>query len=72
MIARDDIGHGVEGYYFGENGEHTLLSVGEEIGMVLLDMGLVDAATPTTFTPEEIGKLMGGVSPTDTTVVLQH
>ena len=48
------------------------MSVGEEIGMVLLDMGLVDAATPTTFTPEEIGKLMGGVSPADTAVVSQH
>lgn len=49
-------GHGREGYYFGENGEHTLYEVGEQIGNVLVELGKSTNAEPTTFTPEEIDK----------------
>ena len=62
FIDEEKIGHGRKGYYFGENGEHTLLSVGEEIGIVLDDLGLVKTAKPTMFTRHEIDKYLGGVS----------
>ena len=62
VISGEEIGHGREGYYFGENGEHTLFQVGEGIGRALAELGLTDAVTPTTFTKEEIERLLGGVS----------
>jgi hypothetical protein len=49
-------GHGSEGYYFGENGEHTLYEVGKQIGNVLVELGKSTNAEPTAFTPEEINK----------------
>ena len=62
IVAGRDIGHGREGYYFGENGEHTLLSVAEDIGGVLADLGLADAPEPTSFTRGEVDRWFGGVS----------
>ena len=40
-----------------------MLSVGEEIGIVLDDLGLVKTAKPTMFTRHEIDKYLGGVGP---------
>jgi hypothetical protein len=48
-----EIGHGVEGYYFGENGEHSLYDIGKAIGEAMVKLGLSKSAEPTTFTPEE-------------------
>ncbi|KAJ6619675.1 hypothetical protein B0H10DRAFT_2024368 [Mycena sp. CBHHK59/15] len=51
--APPDFLHGREGFYFAENGEHTLYAVGEAISRVLSDMGK-GTPTPTTFTNQEI------------------
>lgn len=61
-LAGDDIGHGREGFYFGENGEHTMLHIAKAIGADLEDMGLADTADPSTFTKTELDKYFGGVS----------
>ncbi|KAJ7158829.1 hypothetical protein C8R46DRAFT_1110467 [Mycena filopes] len=47
-----EFAHGRAGFYFAENGEHTLHSVGEAIAEVLSGMGM-GSPTPTTFTPHE-------------------
>ncbi|EKM78697.1 hypothetical protein AGABI1DRAFT_41510, partial [Agaricus bisporus var. burnettii JB137-S8] len=59
-IADPRTRHGREGYYFGENGEHTLYEVGKHIGRVLVELGKSDIAEPTTFTPKEIDKYFAG------------
>ena len=51
-------GHGREGFYFGENGEHTLYEVGKAIGDAMVQLGLSGNAEPTTFTKEEIDKYL--------------
>ncbi|KAJ7170598.1 hypothetical protein C8R43DRAFT_1120357 [Mycena crocata] len=48
-----DFAHGRAGFYFAENGEHTLYSVGEAISKVLSDMGK-GGPTPTPFSDSEI------------------
>ncbi|KAJ3566140.1 hypothetical protein NP233_g7179 [Leucocoprinus birnbaumii] len=53
-------GHGREGFYFGLNGEHTLLEVSEELGRVLVALGKSSSPEPTTFTKEEIDKYFNG------------
>ncbi|KAF9474242.1 NAD(P)-binding protein [Pholiota conissans] len=53
-------GHGREGYYFGESGEHTLYEVGKAIGEAMVALGKSDNAEPTTFTKEEIDKYFEG------------
>lgn len=47
-------GHGVSGYYFGENGEHALYSVGKAIAQAMYDLGKTDTAEPVSFTEEEV------------------
>ncbi|KAF7316900.1 Rab guanyl-nucleotide exchange factor [Mycena chlorophos] len=46
--------HGRAGFYFAENGEHTLYDVGKEISRVLSGLGK-GTSTPTTVTPAEMG-----------------
>lgn len=58
---RGDIGHGADGYYFGENGEHSMLDVAESIGKALNKRGL-GQAEPTTLSQQELDKYTGGVS----------
>ncbi|KAJ7707793.1 hypothetical protein B0H17DRAFT_1034046 [Mycena rosella] len=48
-----DFAHGRAGFYFAENGEHTLYSVGEAISKVLSGMGK-GSSTPTTFSDKEV------------------
>jgi len=52
-------GHGREGIYFGENGEHNLYDVGKAIGEAMVAIGKADNPEPTTFTKEEIDKHQG-------------
>lgn len=61
-LAGDDIGHGREGFYFGENGEHTMLDIAKTMGADLERMGLADTADPSTFNKTELDKYFGGVS----------
>ncbi len=62
VIEGKAIGHGKEGYYFGENGEHILLDVAKTIGAELKELGLAESDEPTTFTKEEVDRWFGGVS----------
>ncbi|KAF9530876.1 hypothetical protein CPB83DRAFT_809745 [Crepidotus variabilis] len=54
-----DIGHGREGYYFAENGEHSFYEVARAIGEVLVSLGISSNPEPTTFTREELSKYLG-------------
>ncbi|OJT02633.1 hypothetical protein TRAPUB_6814 [Trametes pubescens] len=60
VIEGKAIGHGKEGYYFGENGEHILLDVAKTIGAELKELGLAESDEPTTFTKEEVDRWFGG------------
>ncbi|KAF9530814.1 hypothetical protein CPB83DRAFT_834155 [Crepidotus variabilis] len=56
------IGHGREGYYFVESGEHTMYEPAKAIGEVLVAQGLAKEAEPSAFTQEEIQKYLHGIS----------
>ncbi|KAI0633479.1 NAD-P-binding protein [Trametes polyzona] len=60
VVSGKEIGHGEEGYYFAENGEHKLFDVAKAIGAALKDLGLADTDEPTTFTKEELDKYFDG------------
>lgn len=55
------IGHGREGFYFGENGEHLLYDAAKAIGAAMVELGRAKNDEPTTFTKEELDKYFGGV-----------
>ncbi|KAF8896249.1 hypothetical protein BD779DRAFT_1494828 [Infundibulicybe gibba] len=50
----DALAHGREGFYFAENGEHTMYDIAKTIAQVLCDMGRGESPEPTTFTEKEI------------------
>lgn len=52
----DSTGHGREGFYFGESGEHNMYEVGQAVSQALVDVGKGKSREPTTFTQEEIDK----------------
>jgi len=53
-------GHGRNGYYFGENGEHSLYEISRAIGEAFVALGKGNNPEPTTFTDEEVKKYFGG------------
>ena len=55
----DKTGHGWEGYYFGENGEHSWYEISKAIGEALVELGVATEAEPTTFTVEELVQYFG-------------
>jgi hypothetical protein len=58
-IAHPDSGHGREGYYFAENGEHSLYEVGKRIAETLVELGKGKSVDPTTYSDEELAKYFG-------------
>jgi len=58
----DKVGHGRDGYYFGENGEHVLYDVSREVGRALVALGKSSSEEPTTFTQEDLDKYFRGSS----------
>jgi len=56
----DKIGHGREGFYFGENGEHTLYDIGKVVAETLVTLGKATDPEPSTFTDEEIQRYFRG------------
>jgi len=56
------LGHGREGYYFGESGEYLMYDVAKTIASALVKLGRGESEEPTTFTKEELDKYLGGVS----------
>ena len=57
----DKVDHGVRGYYFGENGEHSWYDISKAIGTALVELGLSAEAEPTPFTEDELAKYFGSV-----------
>ncbi|KAI0701878.1 NAD-P-binding protein [Cerioporus squamosus] len=53
------LGHGREGYYFAENGEHSLYALCKAIGTALVEVGRADGPEPTEVTAEERAKIFG-------------
>ncbi|KAF9496795.1 NAD(P)-binding protein [Pleurotus eryngii] len=56
----DALGHGADGYYFGESGEHSLYDVGKAVAEALVDLGIGQSREPATFTKDEVDKYFGG------------
>lgn len=60
----EGVGHGWEGFYFGENDEHTWYDVGKAISKALVDLGIGGTDEPTELTDEELTRYWGSVAPT--------
>ncbi|RPD68447.1 NAD(P)-binding protein [Lentinus tigrinus ALCF2SS1-7] len=54
------LGHGREGYYFAENGEHSLYALCKAVGTALVEAGRAENAEPTELTAEERATIFGG------------
>ncbi|KAF5327663.1 hypothetical protein D9619_004864 [Psilocybe cf. subviscida] len=54
------VGHGREGFYFGETAEHTMYEVGLAVGESMVALGKASDPTPTTFTQNEVDKFFQG------------
>lgn len=52
-------GHGRQGYYFAENGEHTWLAISRAIGTALERLGISKSVEPTTLNEEEVTRYGG-------------
>ncbi|KAL0572608.1 hypothetical protein V5O48_009352 [Marasmius crinis-equi] len=59
IINNPSTGHGREGFYFGENGEHSLLDIGKGIGQALSELGKAKSAEPSSFTKDEVAEYFG-------------
>ncbi|EED78581.1 predicted protein [Postia placenta Mad-698-R] len=57
----EGVGHGWEGFYFGENDEHTWYDVGKAISKALVDLGIGGTDEPTELTDEELTRYWGSV-----------
>ena len=55
----DQTGHGWEGFYFGENGEHSWYEISRAIGEAFVELGISASPEPTPFTVEEQIKYFG-------------
>ncbi|KAI0077637.1 NAD-P-binding protein [Panus rudis PR-1116 ss-1] len=55
----DKVDHGRNGYYIAGNGEFAIGEVSKAIGQVLVELGTLKDAEPTTFTREELVKYFG-------------
>ncbi|KAF9069216.1 NAD(P)-binding protein [Rhodocollybia butyracea] len=53
-------GHGLDGYYFGADQEHTLYQIGTAISDALHKAGKSKGGQPTTFTKQELDKYFNG------------
>ncbi|KAI0342692.1 NAD(P)-binding protein [Trametopsis cervina] len=59
VSGSDALGHGRNGYYFGENGEHPWYDISKEIGRLFVQRGFSKTAEPTAFSVEELIKYFG-------------
>ncbi len=55
----EKVGHGPNGYYFGENGDYLWYDALKAIGKALAKRGLSPSEEPTPLTSEEIKKFFG-------------
>ena len=55
MRNPDKVGHGWQGFYFAENGEHTHADLAKHLGETLFALGAVETAEPLQLvTPEQM------------------
>ncbi|EJF64808.1 NAD(P)-binding protein [Dichomitus squalens LYAD-421 SS1] len=59
ISSPDMTGHGWEGWYYGENGEHHWIDISRAVGKALVELGITDNAEPTSFAVEELPKYFG-------------
>lgn len=59
IISDPSTGHGVDGYYIGENGEYTLYQASKAVGEALVELGKAETAEPNQFSTEECMKYFG-------------
>jgi len=55
----ETVGHGREGFFFGENGEHQWYDISKEISKVLVELGRGKSDEPTSLSPEEVIEYFG-------------
>ncbi|RPD82719.1 NAD-P-binding protein [Lentinus tigrinus ALCF2SS1-7] len=55
----ENVGHGWEGLFFGENGEHSWYQISKAIGEAMVTLGICTGPEPTPFTKEETEKYFG-------------
>ncbi|KAF8992276.1 NAD(P)-binding protein [Cyathus striatus] len=60
VVKDPDVGHGTEGYYFGENGEFTSFSVAKKIGEAMVELGKATTSDPIPLSQEELMKYFKG------------
>jgi hypothetical protein len=53
------VGHGREGFYFGENGEYTVVDAAKAIGEALYALGKVKTPEPSEYTEADLKKYFG-------------
>ncbi|KAG6831796.1 hypothetical protein H0H92_007473 [Tricholoma furcatifolium] len=54
VLSHKDIGHGREGFYFGENGEYVMWNAAKAVAQTLHDAGKVKTSLPSSYTEEEM------------------
>ncbi|CAL1702855.1 unnamed protein product [Somion occarium] len=59
LAEPEKAGHGSEGYYFAENGEHTWCELSRAIGVALRQLGISKNIEPTSLNEEEVAKYGG-------------
>lgn len=57
----ENVDHGIRGYYFGENGEHSWYDISRAVGEAMVELGLTKDPEPTAFSDEELVKYFGSV-----------
>ena len=58
LVDPGQVPHGREGFYIGENGEHTMYEVAKTIGEALVAIGKSADSEPSTLNQEEINKYL--------------
>ncbi|KAG6888925.1 hypothetical protein C0995_004938 [Termitomyces sp. Mi166 len=53
-LTKKDLGHGREGFYFGENGEYIMWNIAKAVGQTLHDAGKLKSPMPSAYTQEEM------------------
>ncbi|KAJ7635023.1 NAD(P)-binding protein [Roridomyces roridus] len=60
ITSTPSTGHGVNGYYFGVNDEHSFYDLTKAVGEALVALGKSEDSEPTTFSQAELDKYFGG------------
>ena len=55
----NNIPHGREGMFIGENGTYSWYDIGKELARIFHDKGLSQSSEPTTFSSDELEKYFG-------------